>query len=162
MHIIHDEYMHEHHTDTRTHARPYTHTHTHRSARMHTHTYARALSLFLSLIPALTRTKTHAFVHIFMSACMNAPMCRHKRECVDCIYTHVAELCVSYIHAHTRAHMYIHTLYVCMICIVERGMRMSNAFTNEHTHARGMRMSNAFTNVCTHARCTHGRGHTHT
>jgi hypothetical protein len=95
MDIIHDEYMHVHHIHTRT--------------PIHTQMRARALSLarslFLSLIPALTRTNTHAFAHIFMSACMNAPMCmvrvsRYKREhVVVCIYT----------HAHTHAHMYIQT-----------------------------------------------------
>ena len=56
-------------------ARTPMHTYMHRAAHIHIHTCARALSLSLflslSLIPALTRTNTHAFVHIFISACIH-------------------------------------------------------------------------------------------
>ena len=104
-------------------ARTPMHTYMHRAAHTHTHICARArsLSLSLSLIPALTRTNTHAFVHIFISACMNAPMCmvrmcRYKRECEHFIYTHVF-VCI-YTHGHTQTHMYIQ--YVHMHAVHER------------------------------------------
>jgi hypothetical protein len=77
----------------------------------------------------------NVFVHIFMRACLNAPMCivrvcRYKREWEDFIYKH-AFVCI-YTHGHTHAHMYIHNLYVCMLSIREREIRMSNTFTNIH------------------------------
>ena len=104
--LAHAMDIHEHHTHTRTPIHP------HKCARA----LSLSLSLSLSLIPALTRTNTHAFAHIFMSACMHAPMCmvrvsRYKRECVDCTYTHVHACRCVYLHtrAHTHAHMYIQT-----------------------------------------------------
>ena len=82
---------------------------------IHTHTRTHAHARALSLIPALTRTNTHAFVLIFMSACMNATMCmvrvcRYKRECEDFIYTHVF-VCI-YTDADTLTHTCTYALYM--------------------------------------------------
>jgi hypothetical protein len=57
----------------------------------------------------------------------------HVRECFRmpvcvCIYTHTDK----HTQTHTYYMYYIHTLYVCVICIIEREIRMSNAFTNIH------------------------------
>ena len=127
-------------------AHPYTHT----NARARS--LSRSLSLSLSLIPALPRTNTHAFAHIFMSACMHAPMCmvrvsRYKRECVDCTYTHVHACRCVYLHtrAHTHAHMYIQT----PMHYRERDAYEQCSWERDTYAHRNATRSNAFTNVHT-------------